>query len=781
MSLFLALIYVFRQGAVFFSEQYGTTLAGNLYPFYIIAVIYFFQIFKDKKKIGKIFLATAGMILYLGVQCLFIDNILILKAIVSITKITICIMILLYAKNNYKKIDLKKTAIYISYIFGIVVFFALIFKDSFLWRHNDYINKYDTVRLQLFYLEPSELGFHIIIVFIFLLYFFMVSKNRKEKIKLSICIAINLLTLFFARPMGAICIGAVAVGSMIIFDWIHNFSKKKTLVYLGLMISAIVFVAILFVTKSSITLRIIDTLNGTDSSNWYRINVSYNVMVESLKNTHLIGVGSGNLNSDTFRATYYYLGFYQVLANSFIYYIVENGIFGITALTLLLFILIRGCVKRPSVLKIGLLVFLVLYQILASHFTNGLTWFLYGLIISSYSFFDIKESLQGKINLTFLHAGAELYGADKVMFDLIHGLDKEKYKINVILPCEGPLVEKLRNDKIRVDIINYPILRRKYFSAKGIIKYILGYFYYSAKLIIRINKDKTDILHVNTSAVLEGIMIKSFCNIKLVWHIHEIIVNPPKMAKIIYSLVQLWSDQIVVVSEAVLKAVKSVKINNQNISVIYNGIDSSAFQENEKDITLMKQFNIENSDMVIGMIGRVNSWKGQEDFVEAVRPLVSDDPGVKALMVGGVFEGEEWRMERLVNLIAELDLTKKVIISDFRRDVEKVYNLIDIFVLPSTNPDPLPTVILEAMACGIPIVAYRHGGVCEMTQNGVNSLLVDVGDKNALSRAINVLLKNQGKRKEFAENSKNRQMSQFSLESYICNFDILYTTVFGRQ
>ena len=74
-------------------------------------------------------------------------------------------------------------------------------------------------------------------------------------------------------------------------------------------------------------------------------------------------------------------------------------------------------------------------------------------------------------NVLFLHAGAEMYGADKVMLDLILRLDKSKYTPFVILPTQGVLVDALREAGVFVKVIPYPIMRRKYFNPRGIVHY----------------------------------------------------------------------------------------------------------------------------------------------------------------------------------------------------------------------------------------------------------------------------------------------------------------------
>ena len=100
--------------------------------------------------------------------------------------------------------------------------------------------------------------------------------------------------------------------------------------------------------------------------------------------------------------------------------------------------------------------------------------------------------------------------------------------------------------------------------------------------------------------------------------------------------------------------------------------------------------------------------------------------------------------------------------------------MFDIFVLPSTNPDPLPTVVLEAMACGKPVVGYRHGGVCEMVREGENSLLATPNQPEELFKAIQELVYNIGKRAQFGKASVKHQKELFSLQSYIRNFSELY-------
>lgn len=382
-----------------------------------------------------------------------------------------------------------------------------------------------------------------------------------------------------------------------------------------------------------------------------------------------------------------------------------------------------------------------------------------------------------KIKILYLHAGAEMYGADKVLLDLVRRLDKKLYEAHVILPNDGPLVQQLKQHNIKVDTIPYPILRRKHFNIKGIITYIKDYIKYSKSLTAYAKNNNIDLIHNNTTAVLEGIYISKKLNKPLIWHVHEIIVKPKIISNVINFLMGRYADKIVTVSHAVATHIKQSRfIKDAQVDVIYNGVDNEIYRKININ-HLYEKFKISDNTYVIGMIGRVNAWKGQDDFLDAITPILATNKNVIAIMAGSAFEGEEWRITALENKISTLPVASQIQRIDYYSNTTELYNLFDVFVLPSTNPDPLPTVVLEAMACGKPVVAYKHGGVCEMVVPNINGLLVEPNSSELLSQAISVLLENTATRKQFGENSENRQKTLFSLESYVNNFSKLYANV----
>lgn len=380
--------------------------------------------------------------------------------------------------------------------------------------------------------------------------------------------------------------------------------------------------------------------------------------------------------------------------------------------------------------------------------------------------------------ILFLHAGSEMYGADKVMLDLIKNLDKTKYNPYVILPEDGILVEALRAIDVKVSIVPYPILRRKYFNIRGVLKYIIEYFKYSKQLVKIAKKESIDIIHNNTSAVLEGCYISKKLNIPLVWVVHEIIVKPKFIFKIICKIIAHYSNKVIVVSDAVKKHLLSSGYFTKNIvKVIYNGVDVKHFNPDVNCNYLYQEWSIPSTAKIVGMIGRVNSWKGQEDFLLATNKVLEKNKNAYAVIVGGVFAGEERYKDILLENINNSPFKDRIIYSDYRKDPETIHKLFDIFVLPSINPDPLPTVVLEAMATGKPIVGYAHGGVCEMVKNGVNGLLVEPRNPDLLADAINKLLQNKKLCKQMGKNSLERFNDNFSMMRYVNNYSKEYAKV----
>ena len=378
-------------------------------------------------------------------------------------------------------------------------------------------------------------------------------------------------------------------------------------------------------------------------------------------------------------------------------------------------------------------------------------------------------------NILYLHAGAEMYGADKILLELVCGLNKNLFHPIVVLPERGILEKKLKENKIETYVIPYPILRRKYFNIRGIWQYFSTYYSSCKKIENLIKWKNIDLIHVNTAAVLEGIYLKKKLETKMVWHIHEIILSPVIVGKTLNYLVGRYSDKCIAVSEAVKdNLLKSGYFKPNQIDVIYNGVDSQRFTPSLDSDYLYKEWHIPKNAIKVGMIGRVNAWKGQNDFLKALTPLLNEFQNLYLFIIGSAFNGQEWRVDSLKKKISEDKNSERIVYSKFRTDNNYIQNFFDLLILPSTNPDPLPTVVLEAMASGTPVVGYKHGGVMEMIRDGKDGRLASVNDPVDLRQKVKSILDND-ELSLYGKNARLRQENRFSIQAFISNFEAMYT------
>lgn len=356
----------------------------------------------------------------------------------------------------------------------------------------------------------------------------------------------------------------------------------------------------------------------------------------------------------------------------------------------------------------------------------------------------------------FLHAGAEWYGADKVLFNTVAAL-QEGWDCHVLLPNEGVLVEKFTALGVTVKVLPYPILRRKYFTLAGILRFLGDYLVATARLLRYVRNNQITCVCSHTFAVTEGVML-ALTGVPQIWHVLEIITKPAFLNHLLTSLARATARRIICASRAVQDHLGAPP----NSLVIYHGVEPLIKDVQPK--TLRK-----GAPAVIGMLGRFNHWKGQDHLVLAARQLLEHPKASytigKVLMVGGVFENDTAALEKVVALVHESPHPDLFEIRAFTENIASVYREIDLYVLPSTLPDPFPTVVLEAMSMGIPVVGYRHGGIVEMLE-GISGALAEPCSTRSLAEVIDRVLSDRDVYNNMAQSCLARFNTSYNLKSF---------------
>lgn len=377
-------------------------LMGNLDFWYLLGPLYLWKNRKNRSKI-KILIYILSVFFFFGViQIIIRPEINIFKLVIMLAKISVCILVMLYVMDNTDKINILSIAKIVSIMFAITLPIALIFRNSeVFWIIDDPNNAFSPNRLQFVYFEPSELGFRLVILLVILIGFFLVSDCRREKVFLGILIIINLIIFYFAKSMGTIGIGFLAISVMLLYDWIKHNTRIKTVVYTSGCVLLVIVAVVLVVTENDLYLRIVSTFQGYDSSTNYRIGRAYQILGESFLQYNGIGCGFGNVNTESFLSQW---NLKVVIVNSFVYYMVETGTFGVITLTAFISLLLYRCVKGKSAIKWGLFVFVIIFQFMGSHFTSGLNWVAYGIILSNFNERNYYKSIEFKSLQTETHA-----------------------------------------------------------------------------------------------------------------------------------------------------------------------------------------------------------------------------------------------------------------------------------------------------------------------------------------------------------------------------------------
>ncbi|MDO9536237.1 MAG: glycosyltransferase [Bacillota bacterium] len=175
-------------------------------------------------------------------------------------------------------------------------------------------------------------------------------------------------------------------------------------------------------------------------------------------------------------------------------------------------------------------------------------------------------------------------------------------------------------------------------------------------------------------------------------------------------------------------------------------------------------------EKVILHISNFRPVKRIPDLLQAFAQICRIDKGVVLLLAG---DGVE--KQRIISLSRELGLNRNIKFVGTWIDPVPLFSIADLFILPSEK-ESFGLAALEAMSCGVPVVASKTGGLPEVVQDGKTGFLVPVGDIGSLTRAIMLLLKDESLYRKFAVNSRKRAF-QFATKSIIPLYEDLYKSL----
>jgi len=372
-----------------------------------------------------------------------------------------------------------------------------------------------------------------------------------------------------------------------------------------------------------------------------------------------------------------------------------------------------------------------------------------------------------------IYGSSDLYGASKNLIRSLEGFKRLGWKSISVLPHDGPLVELMKKSGFEVILMEHGVLRRQNLSPIGLLTLFGQIFSSFFKLSALIKKEKISLIYTNSNANSIGGLLKLSHGIPHIWHIHEIIERPKWFKLLLETYIKHTEDRVICVSKAVINNFSGIK--PEKLKLLYNGIDTHPYAK--ADYNLKAEIGIPENRLLIGMVARVNLWKGQFYFLEIAALLKKKYPNLHFVMAGDAFPGYEYLYDDVRSLAQKLGLEDSVTNLGFRLDIPEILSGLDIFVLPSILPDPLPTTVLEGMAAGKPVVATRHGGATEMVIEEETGFLIPSDNPQEAVLVFEKLIESPELREKLGKAGQQRVNEYFNEEKYLENFGILVSEV----
>lgn len=200
-------------------------------------------------------------------------------------------------------------------------------------------------------------------------------------------------------------------------------------------------------------------------------------------------------------------------------------------------------------------------------------------------------------------------------------------------------------------------------------------------------------------------------------------------AKHPFSYVMGWAKRVIVISQVIGRhMIDDFGVSFDNIRLIPRSVDLGKFKYSCPVEKRGKEFNV-------GIIGRITPIKGHLDFIKAMAKVYKAVPNLKIWIVGDASGMRQAYKEQVEILTKRLGLWQATQFLGTQRDVPAILSSLDLVVLATTTHEAFGRVIVEAQACGVPVVATRVGGVIDIIEDEKTGLLVSAQDPSAMAEA----------------------------------------------
>jgi glycosyltransferase involved in cell wall biosynthesis len=291
-------------------------------------------------------------------------------------------------------------------------------------------------------------------------------------------------------------------------------------------------------------------------------------------------------------------------------------------------------------------------------------------------------------------------------------------------------------------------------------------------LLRLIRRQRIDLVHTNTGVMPAPALAAKLARRPHVWHIRDSFHEFRSLWPLYRRYITALSSRVICVSNPIAGQFP----NGANITVIHNGVPLEEFpvRADELRARFREKFRLGDA-LVVGCVGRIKFVrKGQEVLMRAAALLKQRGLVAKYVIVGTTSPGNEGHLSRLQQLIGELGLTADVLLTGELADPRPAYAAMDVFVLPSAQPEPFGGVVLEAMAMQLPVIATAVGGSLDQVVDGKTGFLVPPANAEALAEKLEVLIRDSAARQQMGKAARIRLETCFSITRMVEKIKAVY-------
>ncbi len=371
-----------------------------------------------------------------------------------------------------------------------------------------------------------------------------------------------------------------------------------------------------------------------------------------------------------------------------------------------------------------------------------------------------------RYTVVYLIDGLGMGGAERLMVPLLRHLDRERFvpHVGVLqVRADNPMEREIRS--LGVPVTRLPVERLRDLTAlPRLLRFLRGV--------------EADVVHTQLEfANILGNLAARILRLPSVCTAHVLLTEERRLKTRLHEAVEwavlrFFCDQVIAVSdEARRQYLERKRLAPEKVTTLYNGIDLVPFTDLDRSDArraVRRELGIPLEARVLITVAVLRPPKGIRFMIRALPDVLRRVEDAFYLIVG---DGPD--REALVEVADEAGVRERVVFAGMRDDVPRLLAAGDVFVLPTLS-EALPTVLAEAMASRLPVVASAVGGVPQMVDEGVNGLLVPPGDSQALARACLSLLTDPARRAEMGQAGWEIVQRKFDVRRQVRALEELY-------